>query len=71
MLREQIRFYKDPIRGEIREIPRNENGSIKGGFRDDLDAIKFMRQWDLATAYLRGDRNVRYNAITNMFELKH
>lgn len=70
-MKEQIRFYKNPVTEEIREIPRNENGGIKGGFRNDLDAIKFMRQWDLTTAYLRGDRNVRFNAITNLFELKH
>lgn len=70
-MKEQIRFYKNPVTEEIREIPRNENGGIKGGFRNDLDAIKWMKQWDLATAYLRGDKNVRYNAITNLFELKH
>lgn len=67
----KILYYQHPITGEIREIPRTEKGSINGGFRNDFDAIKFMRQWDLATAYLRGDKNVRFNTNTNHFELKH
>ena len=70
-MKECIKFYKNPVTEEIREIPRTENGSIKGGFRNDFDAIKWMRQWDLATAYLQGNKNVMYNAITNHFELKH
>lgn len=70
-MKERIKFYKNPVTEEIREIPRTQDGRIKGGFRNDFDAIKWMRQWDMATAYLQGNKNVRLNAITNHFELKH
>ncbi len=67
----RINYYKHPITGEIREIPRNECGSIRGGFYNDLDALKWMRQWDLTVAYLQGNKDVRFNAVTNRFELNH
>lgn len=67
----KILYYQHPITGEIREIPRTENGTIKGGFTNDYAALKWMRQWDLATAYLQGNKSVKFNAITNNFELDH